>query len=97
VPYTVFTTPELGRVGPTESEARARRRVRVATLPAAAIPRAKTLHDEAGWWKAVGDADTEETLGAALLGRCLPLEARHWRRLLGHSARRPVGVGAAPG
>ena len=69
VPYTVFITPELGRVGFTESEARAQgRRVKVAKIPAAAIPRNKTLHDNVGTWKAVVDAETDEILGAALLG-----------------------------
>jgi len=66
---TVFTTPELARVGMTETEARSQaRRVKVARLPAAAIPRAKTLHDSVGCWKAVVDADTDLILGAALLG-----------------------------
>lgn len=69
VPYTVFTTPELARVGMTETEARAAgREVRVATLPLAAIPRAKTLHETVGTWKAVIDADSDEILGVALLG-----------------------------
>ncbi len=70
VPYTVFTTPELARVGMTEAEARAEGyRVKVARLPLAAIPRAKTLHDTVGMWKAVVDADTDQILGAALLGQ----------------------------
>jgi probable pyridine nucleotide-disulfide oxidoreductase len=69
VPYTVFITPELARVGLTESAARAQgRRVKVGKLPVAAIPRAKTLHETVGTWKAVVDADTDEILGAALLG-----------------------------
>src|SRR5690349_16256263 len=69
VPYTVFVTPELARVGLTESAARAQgRSVKVATIPVAAIPRAKTLHDAVGTWKAVVDGDTDEILGAALLG-----------------------------
>jgi pyruvate/2-oxoglutarate dehydrogenase complex dihydrolipoamide dehydrogenase (E3) component len=69
VPYTVFITPELARVGLTESEARAQgRRIRVARLPVAAIPRAKTLHETVGMWKAVVDADTDQILGVALLG-----------------------------
>ena len=69
VPYTVFITPELARVGLTESEARAQgRRIRVARIPVAAIPRAKTLHETVGMWKAVVDADTEQILGVALLG-----------------------------
>jgi pyruvate/2-oxoglutarate dehydrogenase complex dihydrolipoamide dehydrogenase (E3) component len=54
VPYTVFVTPELARVGLTEGEARATGRpVRVARLPVAAIPRAKTRHDRIETWKAV--------------------------------------------
>jgi len=69
VPYTVFITPELARVGLTESEARAQgRRVKVAKLPGAAIPRAKTLHETVGMWKAVVDADSELILGVSLLG-----------------------------
>jgi pyruvate/2-oxoglutarate dehydrogenase complex dihydrolipoamide dehydrogenase (E3) component len=70
VPYTVFLTPELARVGLTEGEARAQgRRVRIARIAVAAIPRAKTLHDTVGTWKAVVDADTDQILGAALLGQ----------------------------
>ncbi|MGW7219612.1 dihydrolipoyl dehydrogenase family protein [Streptomyces sp. NPDC054826] len=70
VPYTVFTTPELGRVGLTETEARAQGYdVKVARLQVSAIPRAKTLHEQAGTWKAVVDASTDRILGAALLGR----------------------------
>jgi len=69
VPYTVFVTPELARVGMTETEARrAGHRVAVARIPVSAIPRAKTLHDATGTWKAVVDADTDQILGAALLG-----------------------------
>jgi pyruvate/2-oxoglutarate dehydrogenase complex dihydrolipoamide dehydrogenase (E3) component len=69
VPYTVFITPELARVGMTETEARsAGHEVRVAKIPVSAIPRAKTLHDTTGTWKAVVDADTDQILGAALLG-----------------------------
>ncbi len=69
VPYTVFITPELARVGLTESEARAQgRSVRVAKIPVAAIPRAKTLHETVGMWKVVVAADTDQILGVALLG-----------------------------
>jgi pyruvate/2-oxoglutarate dehydrogenase complex dihydrolipoamide dehydrogenase (E3) component len=69
VPYTVFITPELARVGMTETQARAQgRRVAVAKMRVSAIPRAKTLHDTTGTWKAVVDADTDLILGAALLG-----------------------------
>jgi pyruvate/2-oxoglutarate dehydrogenase complex dihydrolipoamide dehydrogenase (E3) component len=69
VPYTVFVTPELARVGLTETEARRTgRRVAVAQIRVSAIPRAKTLHDTTGSWKVVVDADTGQILGAALLG-----------------------------
>ncbi|MEU8802377.1 FAD-dependent oxidoreductase [Spirillospora sp. NPDC048819] len=69
VPYTVFITPELARVGMTEAEARAAgHRVTVAKIAVSAIPRAKTLHDQTGVWKAVVDADSDAILGAALLG-----------------------------
>lgn len=69
VPYTVFTTPELARVGLTETEARAQGLdARVARIAVAAIPRAKTLHDTVGSWKAVVDAATDKILGVALLG-----------------------------
>jgi probable pyridine nucleotide-disulfide oxidoreductase len=69
VPYTVFVTPELGRVGLTESQARAQgRHIKIARIPVAVVPRAKTLHDQIGSWKVVVDANTDQILGAALLG-----------------------------
>ncbi|PWR11901.1 mercuric reductase [Micromonospora acroterricola] len=69
IPYTVFTTPELARVGLTETEARrAGYDVQVAHLPVAAIPRARTLRQTTGMWKAVVDAATDRILGVALLG-----------------------------
>jgi probable pyridine nucleotide-disulfide oxidoreductase len=69
VPYSVFITPELARVGLSESEARAQGYdVVVATIPVAAIPRAKTLHETVGSWKAVVHARTDTILGVALLG-----------------------------
>ena len=69
IPYCVFTTPELARVGLTESAARAAgHRVRIARMPVAAIPRARTLGHLEGTWKAVIDADSHQILGAALRG-----------------------------
>jgi probable pyridine nucleotide-disulfide oxidoreductase len=69
VPYTVFITPELARVGLTETQAGTQgHSVAVAKIPVSAIPRAKTLHDTTGTWKAVVDPDTDLILGAALLG-----------------------------
>ncbi|MCM3298368.1 NAD(P)/FAD-dependent oxidoreductase [Streptomyces sp. NPDC058947] len=69
VPWNLFTDPELARVGLTEEQARATGRdIRVAKLPVKAIPRARTMRETRGLWKAVVDRNTEEILGVALLG-----------------------------
>ena len=69
IPWAVFTTPELGHVGLTEAEARrAGHEVRVAKTPTAAVPRAKTLGRAEGFYKVIVDADTDEILGAAIIG-----------------------------
>jgi pyruvate/2-oxoglutarate dehydrogenase complex dihydrolipoamide dehydrogenase (E3) component len=69
VPTTVFLDPQLGRVGLTETEARAQgRNIRVATLPMAMVLRAMDVGETRGFMKAIVDADTEQILGAAILG-----------------------------
>lgn len=69
VPYTVFIDPQLGAVGMTEREARAAgKRVRVATLPMSSVARALEVDETRGFMKAVVDADTNQILGAAVLG-----------------------------
>jgi pyruvate/2-oxoglutarate dehydrogenase complex dihydrolipoamide dehydrogenase (E3) component len=68
LPYTVYIDPELGRVGLSEREARHRGYdVRIATLPAVAVPRARTLGATRGLLKAVVERDSERILGAAIL------------------------------
>ncbi len=70
VPYTVFIDPQLGRIGLTETEARAQgRNIRVAKLPMnLPLPlRAPELGETRGFMKAVIDADTDQILGAAIL------------------------------
>jgi probable pyridine nucleotide-disulfide oxidoreductase len=68
IPYTLFIDPELGRVGLTEAEARKKgHKVRVARMPASAVPRAQTSGETRGYWKAVVDADTERVLGVSIL------------------------------
>ena len=42
--------------------------MKVATMRLAVSPRAKTLREITGFWKAVVDADSDKMLGAALLG-----------------------------
>jgi pyruvate/2-oxoglutarate dehydrogenase complex dihydrolipoamide dehydrogenase (E3) component len=70
VPYTVFMTPALARVGLTERQAReSGRQVKIATKPIAqiaAMPRAKIVEETRGLMKFVVDADTDHILGAAL-------------------------------
>ena len=69
VPYTVFTDPQLGRVGLSESEARQQRReVRVFKMPMHSIARAVELDEARGFIKAVVDAATDKILGCAVLG-----------------------------
>ena len=71
VPYTLFMTPPLARVGMTENEARiAGRSVRVAAKAIAAtmaMPRASIVGEVRGLMKFVVDAESDEILGAALL------------------------------
>jgi pyruvate/2-oxoglutarate dehydrogenase complex dihydrolipoamide dehydrogenase (E3) component len=69
VPYTVFMDPQLGRVGMTESEAKkSGRKIRVARMPMAWVARALEVDESRGLMKAVIDAETEEILGATVLG-----------------------------
>lgn len=70
VPYVVYIDPELGRIGPTEAEARKERgrRIRVATLPMTAVARALEADETRGFMKIVVDAKSDRILGAAVLG-----------------------------
>lgn len=68
VPYSVFMTPPLSRVGMTEEQARASgAAVQVVTLPVAAIPRARVMNDTRGVLKAVVNRETKQILGVSLL------------------------------
>ena len=67
--YAMFIDPPLGRVGMSEKEARASgRNVLMATRPMKYISRAKEKDETAGLVKILVDADTEEFLGATILG-----------------------------
>lgn len=71
VPYAMFLSPPLARVGLTEEQARGEGRnilvgaKKVADI--AAAPRAKIEGDPRGIVKVVVDADTDQVLGAALM------------------------------
>jgi len=69
VPYTVFIDPQLGRVGLTESEARAKKlNIRVAKLPMTSVARALEVDETRGFMKAIVDSETNQILGASILG-----------------------------
>jgi len=69
VPYTVFIDPQLGRIGLTETEAREQQRnIKVAKLPMSSVARALEIDETRGFMKAVVDAESQQILGAAVLG-----------------------------
>lgn len=69
IPYALFIEPELGRIGLNETEA-ARKGIafRVAKLPMAAVPRARTNSDTRGFMKALIAAESDEILGFTMFG-----------------------------
>jgi len=67
--YTLFTDPQLGRVGLSEAEARARGLpIRVARMPMSYVARAIESGETRGLLKAVVHAETDRVLGFAALG-----------------------------
>jgi len=69
VPYTVFIDPQLGRVGLSESEARVQgKKFRIAKMPMSHVARALEVDETRGFMKAIVDAESEQILGAAILG-----------------------------
>ncbi len=67
--YALYIDPPLGRVGMTEKQARdSGRNVLMATRKMERIARAREKDETAGMIKILVDADTEEILGAAILG-----------------------------
>jgi pyruvate/2-oxoglutarate dehydrogenase complex dihydrolipoamide dehydrogenase (E3) component len=69
VPYTVFIDPQLGRIGLSEREARARGcEYRVARMPMASVARALEMDEPRGVMKVLVDPHSGRLLGAAILG-----------------------------
>jgi pyruvate/2-oxoglutarate dehydrogenase complex dihydrolipoamide dehydrogenase (E3) component len=69
VPYTVFIDPQLGRIGLSESEARASgRAISVAKMPMNDVARALEVDESRGFMKAVVDVESGQILGCAVLG-----------------------------
>lgn len=69
VPYSVFITPSLSRVGLSEKEAKTQGiDYELKKLPVAAIPKAHVLKDPRGLFKALIDPKTGLILGVTLYG-----------------------------
>lgn len=68
VPYAVYTDPELGRVGMTETEARRKGyKLKVGTVKMTSVARAIERGETHGMMKLVVDATNDKILGAAIL------------------------------
>lgn len=67
--YALYIDPPLGRCGMSETEARkSGRNILVGTRPMARVGRAIEKGETQGFMKVVADRDTQEILGASLLG-----------------------------
>ena len=67
VASSVFITPSFAHIGLREKDAIAKGyRIKIAKLPAAAVPRARILNNTVGLLKSVIDADTNKILGCSL-------------------------------
>ena len=69
IPAIVFTDPEIGAVGLSESEALAKgRKVKTGKYPFAGLGRAMTTGETDGFVRVIIDADSTELLGAQIVG-----------------------------
>ena len=67
--YALFIDPALGRIGMTETEARASgRKLLRAKMPMQRVGRAREAGETQGFMKVLVDADSKRLLGAAILG-----------------------------
>jgi dihydrolipoamide dehydrogenase len=69
MPSVVYTWPEIATVGLAEHEVKASgRRYKTGKFPFSANGRARTMGESAGFVKFIADAETDELLGAHLIG-----------------------------
>jgi dihydrolipoamide dehydrogenase len=69
VPAIVYTWPEIASIGQTEEQLKEEgREYRVGKFPFSANGRARTYGDTSGFVKLLADAETDELLGAHLIG-----------------------------
>ena len=67
--YALFIDPPLGRAGMSETEARAAgKRILIGTRPMTRVGRAVEKSETQGFMKIVVDAETQQILGASILG-----------------------------
>ncbi|ORE97502.1 FAD-containing oxidoreductase [Aurantimonas sp. 22II-16-19i] len=67
--YALYIDPPLGRVGMTETQARASGRpLLISTRPMSRVGRAKEKGETKGFMKLIADAQTRRILGASILG-----------------------------
>jgi pyruvate/2-oxoglutarate dehydrogenase complex dihydrolipoamide dehydrogenase (E3) component len=67
--YTIYTDPEIGRVGMNEMEARsAGKKIRVASIPMSYMARAQEMAESRGMLKAIVEDETDLILGASIVG-----------------------------
>jgi pyruvate/2-oxoglutarate dehydrogenase complex dihydrolipoamide dehydrogenase (E3) component len=67
--YALYVDPPLGRVGMTETEARASgKRLLIGTRPMSRVGRAIEKGETLGFMKVIVDADSQHILGASILG-----------------------------
>jgi len=69
IPYTVFTDPQVGRVGLSEKEAEKKNlNFSIIKIPGKRITRGLESAETQGLWKAIVDKDSGLILGAAIIG-----------------------------
>jgi pyruvate/2-oxoglutarate dehydrogenase complex dihydrolipoamide dehydrogenase (E3) component len=69
VPYSLFTDPQLGRVGMTEKEARASgQKLKMGSYAMSRVARAIERDETVGLMKVIVNAETDRIIGAAILG-----------------------------
>ncbi len=69
IPYCMFTDPQLGRVGLSETQAKEKGlNYKVAKIQMSHVARALETGETAGYIKAIVDADNKQILGAAVVG-----------------------------
>jgi pyruvate/2-oxoglutarate dehydrogenase complex dihydrolipoamide dehydrogenase (E3) component len=67
--YALFIDPPLGRVGMTQTQAeKSGRKLMIGTRPMTRVGRAVEKSETQGFMKVIADADTQQILGAAILG-----------------------------